>query len=234
MKKLIWVIFASLAIFNCSLAHADAITGTVTGDDNVSYWNGATSSWTALGTSWPTPETVNLVVNQSAEQVYFAVSNNNWYPGGDPTGFLASFTDTNGSFVQTGNNTLVSNPANVQVLATSFNNANLPGPVPLSQINPNVDPTTLTGWVASTSYGANGTGIWESVNGAPVSGIGPDAQWVATANNTTDTYGSTDDTNIYRLNLGVVPTPEAPTLLLFAMAGGLVMFLMRRNMLRVA
>ena len=74
-------------------------------------------TWVAASTNWQTPSTIAINVNQSSEELYFAVSNNNWYPNGDPAGFLASLTDTDGTFVQTGTSTLVTNSANWQVLA---------------------------------------------------------------------------------------------------------------------
>ncbi len=239
MKKLILALFVSLAIFNCGSAFADSISAAVTGDDNISYWDANKQAWQALGTSWLTPDFGTLNINTSSYEVYFAVSNNNWYPGGNPAGFLASFTDTTpGSiFVQTGTNTLVSSPSTVLVKGSRHPfNQYLPGPgVPLSKINPHRNPTTIKGWHTPTSYGSNsGNGsIWASVNGGPVDGINPDAQWLWTSHND-GTYATQTDYAYFEINLGVVPTPEAPTLLLFALAGGLVLLLMRKNMLKVA
>jgi hypothetical protein len=232
MKKIILTLFVSVAILNCALAHADSITGVITGDDNISYWNG--SAWVAEGNNWQIPETINLNINQSSQEEYFAVVNNNWYPGGNPAGFLASFTDNTGTFVQTATNTLLSNTSTVQVLASSQWTATT-GPFPLlSAINPTVTPSTLTGWTIPTSYGANGWGpetIWQSVSGGSLNSINPGAQWLWTANND-QTYATQDDYAYFEINLGVSDgiagsnsvVPEPPTILLFAFACAMVMF----------
>jgi len=230
MKKLITAVFALLACLSFGSAHADSITGTVTADDNLSYWNGA--SWIAEGTHWEIPESINLTTNQPATVLYFAVSNDNLAPGGDPAGFLASFTDNTGTFTQTGTNTLVSNVTDTQVLVSNPWLATAPvQPATTSAINPTVDPTTLMGWGTPTDYGSNGTGIWNAVNQGPVSGISTNAQWLWTVNDTTLFYPTEDNYVFLSVNLATNPvaTPEPSTLWLFALAGAMVVLLMKKK-----
>jgi len=227
-----------MAVFNAPTAHAQMIQATFTGDNNISYWNGA--SWVAEGNNWQIPETLSLSANTHSDIVYFAVSNDYTTPGasGNPAGLLASFIDTNGTFAQTGTNTLLSNSATFQILVVNPWIANPPTfpTIPLlSTINPTVNPTSLTGWVTPTNYGANNnySSIWDEVNGGPVSGINPNAQWIWTANNDGQ-YQTENDYAIFSVNLGTNPlvTPEPPTLLLFAFAGTMIVLFNRRRMIK--
>ena len=238
MKKLIWAIFASITIFSFGSAYADSITGDITGDNNVSYWNG--SSWVGLGNNWQSAETLSLTVNAPSDIMYFAVSNDYTTPnsgydaGGNPAGFLASFTDNTGTFAQTGTNTLLSNAASFKVLAVSPWIANplvYPNIASISTINPTVNPTTLSNWITPSSYGTNGASLWSSANGGPVSGVNSNAQWIWTANND-GSFATENDYVLLDVNLGVNPlvTPEPPTVLLFAFAGAMIVFFNRKKL----
>ena len=87
-----------------------------------------------------------------------------------------------------------------------------------------------------TDFGANGTGIWGSVNGGALNDIDNNAQWIWSANNNTWTYNSTDDFDFIRVNLGVTDAvvPEPPTVLLFMFAGALFVIFGRRKLLKTA
>ena len=218
MKKIIWSIFVFIAFLGIGKAHADLIDATISGDNNISYWNG--TSWTAVSNNWQNTETLAITINPTSENIYFAVSNDNFANGGNPAGFLASFLDTDGTFVQTGTNQLLSSPSTVQILSvnTPFNSflpqTSFP---PLSEINPTVNPATLTGWITPSSYGANaGSTIWDGVNGGPLSTINGNADWLWTANNDQN-YSTEDDYAYFEINLGVTdpPTPEPATIVMF-------------------
>jgi len=238
MKKILWATLAYVAIFSSGLAHADSITANVSGDDNISYWNG--SAWVAEGNNWHNAETINLTVTSSSDVVYFAVANDFTAPTSsfnpNPSDFLGSFTDNSGTFTQTGTNTLLSNTTNFKILAVSpwFTPITLPGNSPLSTINPTVDPTTLSGFITPTSYGTNGNPLSQTFPyynslGEAVPNIDPNAQWIWTGNNT-GIYQTEDDYAIIGVDLGVnVPlvTPEPPTLLLFAFAGAMLVLFNR-------
>jgi len=231
--RIVFGMFCLMVAVNVQSAHAQVaqmVDATFTGDNNISYWNGA--SWTAEGNNWLQPETLSLSVNSPSDLVYFAVSNDTSPVGsGNPSGLLASFIDTNGSFAQTGTSKLLSNSATFQVVPTSAFNANLPGAVPLSEINPTLNPTTLTGWTSASSYGTNASTstVWGENGG--VSSIDPNAQWLWTANN--DGQFSTEDNYaIFSVNLGVNPAvaPEPPTLLLFVFAGAMIVLFNRKRL----
>ena len=238
--KMIFGVVCLMGAFNVQTAHAQLIDATFTGDNNISYWNG--SSWISEGNNWQTPETISLNINQTSNIVYFAVSNDYTTPGsgydnGNPAGFLASFTVTNGTFAQTGTNTLLSNSSTFKILAVNpwITNPSVFPTIPLlSTINPTVNPISLSGWVDSTNYAANGTSIWGAVNGGPVNGIDPNAQWIWTANDTSWTYAGTDDYAFLEVDLGTNPlvTPEPPTFLLFVFAGAMILILSIRNRIK--
>jgi len=225
MKKLIWAIFAAVVVFNCPLAHADSVTANITADNAFSYWDGST--WVAAGNNWQIPGSYAINHVGSPDMVYIAVQN---YTGdsGNPAALLASFTDPTGTFTQTGTHTLLSNSSVawqvfVQPTATWIS-------------NPFLDPTTLIGGVTPTSYGANSdtSTIWNEVNGGPISGIDPNAEWIWTANNDQN-YDSPGQDNfaIFSADLSVnspLVTPEPPTFLLFAFAAAMIVLLMRRKL----
>jgi hypothetical protein len=248
MKKLVLAMIAGIAMLNCGLAHADSVTAYISGDNNISYWDG--SSWVGAGNDWTNSETYTINAHHLSSPTYIAVSNDftqsgSIYDGGNnPAGFAASFTDNNGTFVATGTNTLLSNTANFQVVAVSpwiTNPSVFPTIDPINSILPTVDPTTLTGWTTPTSYGINtiGDSVWANANGGSVGNIDPNAEWLWTANNS-GSYATMDDYAIFEFNLGVTDgdsnngggdtVPEPPTVLLFAFAGALVVFFNRRRL----
>jgi hypothetical protein len=228
MKKFIWSVFVTFVmIASASVAHADSISAVGTADNNLFYWDSNTTSWQTLTNNWESASTGSINSNSISKYLYFAVSNDQG-SSGNPAAFLASFVDNSGTFTQTGTNTLLSNTANWQIATV------------LGFTNPTTDPTTIGGWATPTAYGANNdpSTIWEQVNGGPISGINPNAQWIWTANN--DGNFSTEDNYAYlRTDIGVTDginpigntvVPEPPTVLLFLFAGALVVLSTRKRL----
>jgi len=232
MKKFLFSAFILLSVFLSQSAFADSISGYVTGDDQTWVWgynpNTQTfggSGWSQISTNYQAPVNITGSVGQSQE-LYFAVMNNYYAPSPNysivnPGGLLASFTDNTGTFGATGTNTLLSNTNTFQVLAVN----------PWLS-NPTQNPATLT-YGTATSYGPNnGTAYpWPALNS-----IDPNAQWLWTANNDPNNYAATDNYTIWGVNLGSTPvaTPEPSTVVLFALAAGMILFFMRRKMVKLA
>jgi hypothetical protein len=227
MKKIVGALFAAL-IINCGLAHADVITGALTGDNNLYMWTG--SAWQEISTNWQSPVTETFTVTSPTDNVYFAVTNNagtlsSNLKDQNPAGFLASFTDTttNGTFYQNGSSTLLSNTSNFEV----SKNPVLDYGYFLANVNPN---SSLYKWTTPTSEGVNGSGVWGNIPSENSS-----ADWIWTKNDSGDYY-TEDNFAVFEVNLGVTNTgsrdrlltPEPTTLLLFAFAGALIVLLRKR------
>ncbi len=66
-------------------------------------------------------------------------------------------------------------------------------------------------WVNASSYGDNGTNIWESVAGGPVAGISPSAQWIwSGAGGDAYNQQSTDANLLVKESFTTDPPPDPP------------------------
>lgn len=166
---------AAAALLFGSSAQATVLTGTITADNEYNAYISTSDSTLGTlltsGADWESAQT--FTTDLTAGQTYYLhVVANNWGgPGdmaaGNPDALLGSFSLSDSGFTfANGLQTLDTDTADWRA-------------------SPNTTVQNLgdvTTWAAPTSapvaFGANGTNIWEAVNGAPISGINSSAQWI--------------------------------------------------------
>jgi hypothetical protein len=215
MKKSIFVsITVAFVLCLCSSAMAAPIniSAYATADNFLWVYNGSGSSWTALDLAEsPGWRSSHLITKDGTSgDLYFAVQNlvNTQYPAGanNPAAFLASLTTSEGNFVETGTNTLLSDTVNWGINSDlSWGTAGPAG----------IDPTGISAWSTPSSYGKNSDGstIWYA-NFGQISNIDPNAEWIWTANNA---GAGTDNFAILKTSYSVAPVPEPATMALLGM-----------------
>lgn len=176
------------------------LSGTITADNEYAAFLSTSDStlgtFLTSGANWESAQSFSF--NLTPGQTYFLhVIANNWYgpsdmAGGNPDALLGSFSLTGAFTFANGLQTLDTDTADWRADAGNVVQ-NLSGP--LSWTAPAGTP-----W----NWGDNGTSIWESVNGAPIAGIGGQAQWIWSQ---TDPVGEAFFSTT--ISAGAVPEPAA-------------------------
>lgn len=195
LRNLFSSLLAAVALMFASVgvANAASVTITYTADNyTAGGWilNNSTSGLEAVlapkVSDWRTVAVDNVNLAPGNYTIYFIVGNFLPGGGGNPAALLAQISGP-----VSGNTVTSTNWEFTSIFSTS--------------------------WVPATSYGNNGgSNIWNTVNGGPVAGIGPTAQWIWASSNESPTA---PQAGLLRGSFTVVPVPAAVWLLGSALIG---------------